>query len=86
MMQEKILVSDALAGVNASLKTYGDMISQTENQQLRQALIQIRNSCETSQYELFQIAKERKYYTPAEKATEQEVQTVKTLFQGTTPL
>ena len=56
-MQEKTMVSDALSGINASLESMGYMISQTANQQLRQTLIQMRNSGETSQYELYELAK-----------------------------
>ena len=48
-MQEKIMVSDALAGLNGELMRYGEMIPQTENKELKQTLKQIRNSCETSQ-------------------------------------
>lgn len=80
MLQEKMMVADALAGLNASLKTYGDMISQTENLRLRQNLIQLRNSCETSQYELFQIAKENGYYQPAAQAKPEEIEQVKSVF------
>lgn len=80
MMQEKVMVSDALEGLNASLKGYGDMIAQCENQELRQTLIQMRNGDETSQYELFKLAYDRKYYVPAEKATPEEISTVKNLF------
>jgi len=80
MMQEKIMVSDALTGINASLKAYGGIIAECENQELRQALIQMRNTDETSQYELFKLAYERQYYMPAEKATESEVCKVKDTF------
>jgi len=40
-MQEKAMVSDALNTLNSGLKTYSDMISQTENQQLRSTLQQM---------------------------------------------
>lgn len=79
-MQEKVMVSDALAGMNASLKTYGDFIAQTEHPELRQTLIQIRNADETSQYELFQLAKSKGYYVPAAMATPEEVANVKSIF------
>lgn len=80
MMQEKIMVSDALAQINASLEGYGHMISQTANQKLRQQLIQMRNACETSQYELFELAKNHGYYEPAPPATEQEIENIKRIF------
>lgn len=85
-MQEKTMVSDALNGINGSLTRFGEMIAQTENQQLRQTLQQMRNDAETSQYELFTIAKSKNYYQPAQKATEQEVQNVKSLVSSSKSL
>lgn len=76
-MQEKVIVTDALNAINSGLKTFGDMIAQTENQQLRQTLIQMRNEAETSQYELFTIAKSKGYYQPAQQAKQDEIQNVK---------
>lgn len=53
------MVSDALAGVNGELVRYGEMISQTENKELKQCLKQIRNQCEMSQEKLYQVAREK---------------------------
>ena len=83
-MQEKTMVADTLAGINGELTRYGEMIPQTENPQLKQTLKQMRNQCEMSQEELYQIAREKSYYVPAEKATAEEVAHVRSLFtQGT---
>ena len=83
-MQEKIMVSDTLAGINGELTRYAEMIAQSENKELKQTLKQFRNACEQSQEELYQIAREKSYYVPAQKATEEEVAHVKALFtQGT---
>ncbi len=79
-MQEKTMVADTLAGINGELERYGSMIAQTENKELKQTLKQMRNACEQSQEELYQIARERSYYVPAAKATEEEVAHVKSLF------
>ena len=38
MLDDKTMVSDALAGVNGELVRYGEMISQTENKELKQKL------------------------------------------------
>ena len=65
MLDEKTMVSDALAGVNGELVRYGEMISQTENKELKQCLKQIRNQCEMSQEKLYQVAREKSYYVPA---------------------
>ncbi|MDD7178586.1 MAG: spore coat protein, partial [Lachnospiraceae bacterium] len=35
-MDEKTMVSDTLTGINGELVRYGEMISQTENMQLKQ--------------------------------------------------
>jgi spore coat protein CotF len=84
MMQEKAMVSDALNSLNSGLKTYSDMISQTENQQLRSTLQQMRNETEQSQYELYQIAKSKNYYQPAGQASQNEINTLKSVFSGST--
>ena len=73
-MDEKTMVSDALTGINDELKMFGDMIPQTENPALKQTLKEIRNKCEMSQEELYQIA----------QATAEEIAHVKALFtEGT---
>ena len=80
MLDEKTMVSDALAGVNGELVRYGEMISQTENKELKQCLKQIRNQCEMSQEKLYQVAREKSYYVPAAKASQQEINHVKSVL------
>lgn len=82
-MQEKVMVSDALNGINSCLVRYGEFISQTENQQLRQTLQQIRNEAETSQYELYTLAKNKSYYHPAAPASQDEIMQVKSITNST---
>lgn len=83
-LQEKIMVADTLAGINGELLRYAEMIPQSENKELKQTLKQLRNACEQSQEELYNIAREKSYYVPAAKATDEEVRHVKELFkQGT---
>ena len=79
-MNEKTMVSDALVGVNGELKMFGDMIPQTENQELKQCLKQIRNQCEMSQEKLYQIAREKSYYVPAAKATKEDGDHVRSIL------
>lgn len=79
-MDEKTMVSDALVGANGELKMFGDMIPQTENKELKQCLKQIRNQCEMSQEKLYQVAREKHYYVPAAKATQEEVEHVKSIL------
>ena len=61
-MTDKTMVTDTLAGINGELVRYGEMIPQTENPQLKQALKQMRNQCEMSQEEIYQIARAKSYY------------------------
>ena len=43
MLDDKTMVADTLAGVNGELTRYGGMIAQSENQELKQTLKQMRN-------------------------------------------
>lgn len=83
-IQEKVLVADTLTGINSELVRYAEMISQTENKELKDTLKQFRNCCEKSQEELYQIAREKSYYVPAQAATAEEVAHVKSLFTSNT--
>ncbi len=80
-MDEKTMVSDALVGINGELKTYAGFIAQSENPELKQTLKQMRNKTETSQEQLYQLAREKSYYVPASKATQEEIEHVKSLFK-----
>ncbi|WP_322018770.1 spore coat protein [Clostridium butyricum] len=71
------LYKEDLAGLNASLAAYGGIISQCENQQLRETIQQMRNQDEYRQYNLFTKAKEKGYYIPAQPATPEEIAVVK---------
>ena len=76
-MDEKTMVNDILGNVKADLTSYQTAISECENMNLRQTLQQIRNSDETFQYELFKVAKQKGYYTPAAPAIQPEIDKVK---------
>lgn len=80
MLDEKTMVADTLAGINGELVRYGEMIPQTENMQLKQVLKQFRNQCETSQEEIYQLARSKQYYVPAAKATTEEIQHVRSIL------
>lgn len=79
-MNEQTMVVDTLTGINGELVRFGEMIAQTENQELKQTLKQFRNACEQSQEELYKIAREKSYYIPAAKASQEEIDHVKGLF------
>ncbi|KAJ53333.1 spore coat protein CotF [Clostridium tetanomorphum] len=76
-MNEKDIMNDYLTMINSSLSTYANIIAQTDNQSLRQQLQQMRNQDETRQYKIYEIAKQKGYYKPAQSATETEINTVK---------
>lgn len=80
-MREKTMVNDALSMLNSSLTSYGSIIAQTENQELRRTLQNIRNSCENSQYELYQLAAQKGYYQAASEASSDEIQAVRDIFR-----
>ena len=83
-MQEKTMVADTLTGINGELMRFGEMIPQTENKELKMTLKQFRNACEQSQEELYQMAREKYYYVPASKATDEEIHHVRGLFTQST--
>lgn len=79
-MNEKTMVADTLVGINGELTRFAEMITQTENPQLKQTLKQMRNQCEMSQEEIYKIARAKSYYVPAEKATQEEIQHVRSIL------
>ncbi|MDO9534810.1 MAG: spore coat protein [Bacillota bacterium] len=79
-MQEKDMVNDVLSMINSSLTGYANVIAQCSDQNLRQALTQIRNSDEQFQYQLYKAAEQKGYYKPAQQADSQEIQEIKSLF------
>jgi spore coat protein CotF len=76
-MQEKDMVNDVLSTINSSLTNYASVISQAANLQFRQAVQQIRNDCETFQYDLFKLAEQKGYYKPAIQADQNDIMQVK---------
>ncbi|MBU5592884.1 spore coat protein [Clostridium sp. MSJ-4] len=81
-MQDKDMVNDVLSMVNGSLSGYASAISQTENEQLRQTLQQIRNNDENCQYNLYKVASQKGFYKPASQATSQQIQEIKSQFNA----
>ncbi|MBA1334289.1 MAG: Spore coat protein F [Firmicutes bacterium] len=76
-MQEKDMVNDVLGSLKSSLTNYGTVIGECEDQNLRQTLQQIRNECEHFHYQLFKVAEQKNYYKPAQKASDHQVQQLK---------
>ena len=80
-MDEKTMVNDILSGVKAGLTAYQTAITETENTNLRQTFQQIRNNDESFQFELFKVAQNKGYYKSAQKATANEIGTLKNELQ-----
>ena len=80
MIDEKPRGADPRAGITGELPRGGEMSPQPEHTQRKQTLKQLRNACETSQEEIYQLARAHQYYVPAEKASVQEVQHVKNIL------
>lgn len=76
-MREKDMVNDVLTSINSSLTTYANAIAESENQQLRNTLQQMRNGDEQFQFQLSQAAMQKGWYQPAQKANPQDIQSVK---------
>lgn len=82
MLQDKTMVNDALSSVKSSLTFYANTIAECTNPNLRSTIQQIRNSCETSHYELFKLAQSKGFYMPAIMADDTEIQQTKSQLQG----
>lgn len=80
-MQAKDMVNDVLAMTNCSLGGYAKIISETDHQDLRNTLVQIRNADEKFQYDLYMMAKEKGFYIPADDAEQEEIDSVKNSLQ-----
>ena len=78
MLQDKEMVNDYLAGLNASLTGYTHIIAQTNNSELRQTLIQMKNLDESRQRTLYSFALQKGHYKPAAQASEEVVQQLRT--------
>lgn len=76
-MNEKDIVNDYLNGLKSSLTGYATAIGETDNAQLRQTLQQMRDQDEQRQYQIYQIAKQKGYYQPANPVDANELSNVR---------
>jgi len=77
MLQDKDITNDYLNGLNASLKGYAGEISEANNMELRQTLINLRNGDESRQRTVYNYALQKGHYKPAQPASQQEIQQIK---------
>ena len=71
-MQERDMVLDVLSSTKASLGGYAKTITECNDPQLRQTFQQMRDADEKFQYDLYKIAHQKGYYTPAPAADQQQ--------------
>ena len=76
-MDEKYMVNDVLSMLKSSITTYANVITEADNPQFRQTIQQMRNNCESFQYEVYNVAKQKGYYQPADPAEKTDIQKVK---------
>lgn len=76
-MEEKYMVNDILNDLKNSVKTYTDIIAETDNVELRSNLQGLRNVLENFQYNLFKISESKGYYIQSQNAKLEEINQVK---------
>lgn len=76
-MNDKVMINDALGMSKTNITTLTTSITECSNPTLRSTLQQIRNTCETSQFDLYHLAENKGFYVPATQATDNEVTQVK---------
>ncbi len=89
-MQDRDIVCDLMNGTKASISSYTMAIVETSNPQLRSTWQTLRSEAEQMHYQLYQMAEQKGYYTPAPQAAQQDVQKIKStlsqsLTQGNSP-
>jgi len=81
-MQERDIVNDLIVGTKASINAYTTAIQECSNQQLRSTLQNLRNEAEQFQYQLYQMAEQKGYYTPAPQANKNDINQIKSSLQS----
>ncbi len=76
-MNEKDIMNDYLSMMKGSLTGYASIISETDNPQLRQTFQQMRDMDEQRQFKVYQAAKQKGYYQPAQPANNNDITLIK---------
>ncbi len=84
-MREHDIVNDVLEGTKASINCYTQSIVEASNPQLRSTLQTLRQEAEQIQYQIFEIAEQKGYYTPAPTANQTDVQQIKSSLSSSLP-
>ena len=79
------MVLDILSGTKASLGGYAKMITETNDQRLRQTFQQMRDADEKFQYDLYKIAEQKGYYICGPDATQEQCSGLKQTLSQNAP-
>ena len=81
-MNEKSSVADTLASINALIGKLNYTIEQANNKNFRDICVKYRNIFENIQWNVYQYAKAKQYYTPAAPAGQADIDEVKQTVQN----
>ncbi|MBE3583992.1 MAG: spore coat protein [Limnochordaceae bacterium] len=84
-MQDKDFASDILGSVKMHVDMFTKAAQEASTPQLRQALINLRNQCEQTQWQLFELARNNNWYQVPKQASADEVQKVASMAQQAQP-
>ena len=76
-MQERDMVLDVLTSVKSSIGAYSKIITECNDQNLRQTFQQMRDSDERFQFDLYRIAAQKGYYFPAPPSSSEDTTSVR---------
>lgn len=79
-LQERDMVLDVLSSTKASIGSYAKIITECNNQNLRQTFQQMRDGDEKFQYDLYKVAQQKGYYHPAPGANTQDASSLKNML------
>ena len=84
-MREQDIINDVLEGTKASINSYTHGIVEASSQQLRSTLQTLREEAEQIQYQIYQIAEQKGYYTPAPTANSNDINQIKNTLTSSLP-
>ena len=81
MYTEREMTLDVLNLAKMSAVEFTKAATETNNPNIRQALLQIRSQCEQAQQQIAQYAQTKNYYMPAPPANQQDISGVAQFLQ-----
>ena len=76
-MEDKVMIGDTLTSCNTYINMLNYAILQSDDKDLRDYFIGVRNQMETLQWQIYEYAKEKSYYMPAAPAGKADIDAVK---------